>query len=31
MSNITVAVPAAVVDSGRIRVGSAYRLLPAAK
>ena len=31
MSNIVVAVPASVVDLGRIRVGSALRLLPAAK
>ena len=30
MSNIVLAVPQAVVDLGRIRVGSAYRLLPVA-
>ena len=31
MPNVTVVVPSAVVDLGRIRIGSAYRLLPAVK
>lgn len=30
MSSIIVTVPASVVDLGRIRVGSAFRLLPVA-